>query len=85
MWYFPEVHSFSDIGLIHNNAKVGSRIACALSRHKEKSGGNFRGDIKTQKSKDQRMDSKTVSDIVSFYGKTNANKSVLFSAVVVVN
>lgn len=79
LWYFPEGHSFSDIGLIHNNAKVGSRIACALSRHKEKRGGNFRGDIKTQKSKEQRMDPKTVSDIVSFYGKTNNNKSVLFS------
>jgi len=72
LWYFPEVHSFSDIGLIHNNAKVGSQIACALSKHKEKSGGNFRGESKTEKSMDQRMDSKTGRDMVSFYGKTDA-------------
>lgn len=64
MWYFPEVHSFSDIALIQNNARVGSQIACALSKHKEKTGGNFGGDIKTQKSKNQRIDSKTVSGIV---------------------
>ncbi|XP_067292690.1 uncharacterized protein zgc:136858 [Pseudorasbora parva] len=50
----------ANIGLIHNNARVGSRIACALSKHTEKSGGNFRGDIKTQNSKDQKMDSKTI-------------------------
>lgn len=67
LWYFPEVHSFSDIALIQNNAKVGGQIACALSKHKEKSGGNIRGDIKTRKSKDQRIDSNTVSGTV----KTN--------------
>ncbi|KTF83979.1 hypothetical protein cypCar_00018363, partial [Cyprinus carpio] len=54
------IHSFSDIALIQNNAKVGSQIACALSKHKEKSGGNIRGDIKTRKSKDQRIDSNTI-------------------------
>lgn len=64
LWYFPEVHSFSDIALIQNNARVGSQIACALSKHKEKSEANFRGDIKTQKSKDQRIDSKTVSGTI---------------------
>ncbi|XP_052452958.1 uncharacterized protein zgc:136858 isoform X2 [Carassius gibelio] len=47
----------ANIALIKNNAKVGSQIACALSKHKEKTGGNFRGDIKTRKSKDQRTDS----------------------------
>jgi len=51
---------------------VGSQIACALSKHKEKSGGNFRGESKTEKSMDQRMDSKTGRDMVSFYGKTDA-------------
>ncbi|XP_043083149.1 pseudouridine-metabolizing bifunctional protein C1861.05 [Puntigrus tetrazona] len=50
----------ANIALIHNNAKVGSQIACALSKHKEKSGSNFRGDIKTRKLKDQRIDSKTI-------------------------
>lgn len=60
LWYFPEVHSFSDIALIQNNARVGSQIACALPKHKEKRGGNFRGDIKTRKSEDQRIDSKPI-------------------------
>ncbi len=64
LWYFPEVHSFSDIALIQNNARVGSQIACALPKHKEKRGGNFRGDIKTRKSEDQRIDSKPVSGTV---------------------
>ncbi|XP_059392847.1 uncharacterized protein zgc:136858 isoform X1 [Carassius carassius] len=50
----------ANIALIQNNAKVGSQIACALSKHKEKTGGNFRGDIKTRKSKDQRIDSYTI-------------------------
>ncbi|XP_073687504.1 uncharacterized protein [Garra rufa] len=50
----------ANIALIHNNAKVGSQIACALSKHKEKSEGNFRGDIKTQKSKDQKIEAKTI-------------------------
>ncbi|XP_059392848.1 uncharacterized protein zgc:136858 isoform X2 [Carassius carassius] len=54
----------ANIALIQNNAKVGSQIACALSKHKEKTGGNFRGDIKTRKSKDQRIDSYT-------FGQTN--------------
>uniref|UniRef100_A0A8C1U694 Zgc:136858 n=1 Tax=Cyprinus carpio TaxID=7962 RepID=A0A8C1U694_CYPCA len=54
----------ANIALIQNNAKVGSQIACALSKHKEKSGGNIRGDIKTRKSKDQRIDSNT-------FGQTN--------------
>uniref|UniRef100_A0A672NHI0 Pseudouridine-metabolizing bifunctional protein C1861.05-like n=1 Tax=Sinocyclocheilus grahami TaxID=75366 RepID=A0A672NHI0_SINGR len=31
----------ANIALIQNNAKVGSQIACALSKHKEKSGGNI--------------------------------------------
>uniref|UniRef100_A0A8C1GC44 Zgc:136858 n=1 Tax=Cyprinus carpio TaxID=7962 RepID=A0A8C1GC44_CYPCA len=50
----------ANIALIQNNAKVGSQIACALSKHTEKSGGNIRGDIKTRKSKDQRIDSNTI-------------------------
>ncbi|XP_058623041.1 uncharacterized protein zgc:136858 isoform X3 [Onychostoma macrolepis] len=51
----------ANIALIQNNARVGSQIACALSKHKEKSGGSFRGDIKTQMSnQNQRIDSKTI-------------------------
>lgn len=63
MWiiliYFPEVHLPLDIALIHNNAKVGSQIACALSKLKDKE--RLRGGIGTQKSKGRKMDSKTVS------------------------
>ncbi|XP_016306584.1 pseudouridine-metabolizing bifunctional protein C1861.05 isoform X1 [Sinocyclocheilus anshuiensis] len=70
----------ANIALIQNNAKVGSQIACALSKHKEKSGGNFRGDIKTRKSKDQRIDSNTVIVIgginVDFIAKGTTKKLV---------
>lgn len=53
--YFPEVHSLLDIALIHNNARVGSQVACALSKQNKSLGGG----IRTQKG--QKMDSKTVS------------------------
>ncbi|KAI7811979.1 uncharacterized protein zgc:136858 [Triplophysa rosa] len=48
----------ANIALIHNNAKVGSQIACALSKLKDKE--RLRGGIGTQKSKGQKMDSKTI-------------------------
>lgn len=62
--YFPEVHSPLDIALIHNNAKVGSQIACALFKHKDK--GGFRDGIRTQKSKRQKMGSKAVSALKTY-------------------
>ncbi|XP_055049038.2 uncharacterized protein [Misgurnus anguillicaudatus] len=42
----------ANIALIHNNAKVGSKIACALSKHKDKA--SFRGGFKTQSTKGQK-------------------------------
>ncbi|XP_051976137.1 uncharacterized protein zgc:136858 [Xyrauchen texanus] len=50
----------ANIALIHNNAKVGSQIACALSKHKENSGSSLRGGTKTLKPKVQEMYSKTI-------------------------
>lgn len=42
----------ANIALIHNNAKVGSKIACALSKHKVKA--SFKEDFKTQSTKGQK-------------------------------
>lgn len=63
--YFPEIYSFLDIALIRNNARVGSQIARALSKRNEKKGGHFKGNIKTQKTINQKMDSKSVSNTVN--------------------
>ncbi|TRY56109.1 hypothetical protein DNTS_015242 [Danionella cerebrum] len=50
----------ANIALIHNNAKVGSWIACALAERSEKHGNSFRGVIKNKKSKEQKMASRAV-------------------------
>lgn len=39
----PEPVMFSDIALIHNNAKVGSQIACALSKQMTERKTHHRG------------------------------------------
>lgn len=50
----------ANIALIRNNARVGSQIARALSKRNEKKGGHFKGNIKTQKTINQKMDSKSI-------------------------
>lgn len=50
----------ANIALIRNNARVGSQIAHALSKLNENKEGHVRGNIKTQKTMDQKMDSKTI-------------------------
>lgn len=45
---------FSDIALIHNNAKVGSQIACALS--KQMNGGKHKGNTRRHGKSDSDSD-----------------------------
>lgn len=60
----------SDIALIHNNAKVGSQIACALSKQ-----------LNERKTKDQNHPEKrsadSESDIVSMNAHDGSNVSVI--------
>ncbi|XP_036424228.1 pseudouridine-metabolizing bifunctional protein C1861.05 isoform X2 [Colossoma macropomum] len=50
----------ANIALIHNNAKVGSQIACALSERMKKCQSGPRGSSKTQEEKNQPSKSKPV-------------------------
>lgn len=61
-----------DIALIHNNAKVGSQIACALS--KQLNEGNSKG--KTDRHGKQSSDSN--SDVVSINTHDRPNVSLKY-------
>ncbi|XP_062856109.1 uncharacterized protein zgc:136858 isoform X2 [Trichomycterus rosablanca] len=50
----------ANIALIHNNAKVGSQIACALSEHMKKCEDYPKGGRRTQEMKNQNLKHKTI-------------------------